>query len=71
MSALESKVKTWIEQYLALMHCALLGYKLCIASVRIPLCLLRREKAEDIARIRSELMEKGRVSLALLIRLRC
>ena len=53
------------------MHCALYGYKLCIASVRIPLCLLCREKAEDIARIRSELKEKGRVSLALLISLRC
>ena len=41
------------------------------ASVRIPLHLLLREKAEDIARIRTELMEKGRVSLALLISLRC
>lgn len=37
------------------------GYKLCVASVRIPLRLLLREKAEDIARIRSELKEKGRV----------
>ena len=51
--------------------CSIYGYKLCVASVRIPLCLLRREKAEDIARIRSELKEKGRVSLALLISLRC
>ena len=49
----------------ALMHCALYGYKLCVASLRIPLCLLLREKAEDIARIRSELEEKGRVFFCL------